>query len=431
MKKDNRRLRLGVLGCGPISQAAHLDAIRKARNADLYAICDVATGLTNALAAICQPDAVYNDFAAMLKDPHVEAVVIAVADQFHVPLCRQALAAGKPVLVEKPLGVTVQECEDLRDLVTRTGLVFQGGNNRRFEPGMTEARRFLREEAGDLLTLDAWYYDSVSRYTMQDNLYPVPVESPNVKRPAGDWKANRQRYLLITHGVHLLDTARFLAGPLVTVHARHHAHGEMHGWSIQVEFASGALGQLSLLSPRRGDFEEGFRAHGSVSGQAPLPWFQRARVECFKDGAYRRLLGEDGFTFRRQIEGFADVILHGAPQLGATLDNGIAAVRGLVAVSQSVARGEPVRLADASGHALSAEDELPVREVRRRAAQARQARRPRFQRCWYSQRTSSACRSGSRRASSSLRRGWQKYCSWSSPGKPALARNSRSSWRLH
>jgi predicted dehydrogenase len=361
MKKENRRLRIGLLGCGPISQAAHLDAIRKARNADLYAICDVARELTNRLAAICQPEAVYDDFAAMLADPRVEAVVIAVADQFHVPLCRQALTAGKPVLIEKPLGVTVEECEGLRDLVTRTGLVFQVGNNRRFEPGMTEARRFLREEAGNLLTLDAWYYDSVYRYTMQDNLYPVPVESGNVKRPPGDWKANRQRYLLITHGVHLLDTARFLAGPLVAVHARHHAHREMHGWSIQVEFARGALGQLSLISPRRGDFEEGFRAHstqGSVFGQAPLPWFQRARVECFKDGAYRRLLGEDCFTFKRQIEGFADVILHGAPQLGATLDDGIAAVRGLVAVSQSVARGEPVRLADVTGHVLSDEDDL-------------------------------------------------------------------------
>src|SRR5262249_48111882 len=109
MKKDNRRLRLGLLGCGPISQAAHLDAIRKARNADLYAICDIAEDLTERLAAIYQPEAVYHDFAAMLADPQVEAVVIAVADQFHVPLCRQALAAGKPALVEKPLGTTVEE----------------------------------------------------------------------------------------------------------------------------------------------------------------------------------------------------------------------------------------------------------------------------------------------------------------------------------
>jgi hypothetical protein len=50
----------------------------------------------------------------------------------------------------------------------------------------------------------------------------------------------------------------------------------------QVEFVSGALGQLSLIGPRRGDFEEGFPAQGtrgSAFGQAPLPWFQRARVE--------------------------------------------------------------------------------------------------------------------------------------------------------
>ena len=133
-----------------------------------------------------------------------------------------------------------------------------------------------------------------------------------------------------------------------------------------MEFASGALGQLSLISPRRGDFEEGFRAHGahgSGFGQAPWPWFQRARVECFKDGEYRRLLGEDGFTFRRQIEGFADVILDGAPQFGANLDDGIAAVRGLVAVSESVAYGEPIRLADVTGHVRSAEDEPPVAAV--------------------------------------------------------------------
>src|SRR6516162_10127499 len=177
MKKHDRRLRIALLGCGPISQAAHMDAIRKAKNADLYAICDIAVGLTDRLAAIYQPEAVYNDFAAMLADPRVEAVVIAVADQFHVPLCRQALAAGKHVLIEKPLGVTVEECEDLRDLVTQAGLVFQIGNNRRFEPGMTQARRFLREELGDVLSLEAWYYDSVYRYTMQDNLYPVPVET--------------------------------------------------------------------------------------------------------------------------------------------------------------------------------------------------------------------------------------------------------------
>lgn len=359
MKKYDRRLRIGLLGCGPIAQAAHLDAIRKARNADLYAICDVAQDLTDRIAAMYDPAVVYNELATMLADPVVEAVVIAVADQYHVPLCRQVLAAGKHLLVEKPLGTTVEECESLRLPVQASGLIVQIGNNRRFEPGMMAAHRFIREELGTMLTFDGWYYDSIYRYTMQDNLYPVPVETAHCQRPQGDWKADRERYLLLTHGAHLVDTARFLVGPIETVSARHNSYGAMHGWSIDVVFENATLGHLELISPRHGDFEEGFRihgAHGSVNAKAPLPWFQRANVECFKDGEYRRLLGEDGFTFKRQIEGFADTILRHAPQHGANLEDGIAAVRTMVAISQSVAFGRPVALADVSGAVLSGED---------------------------------------------------------------------------
>ena len=42
IEKEARRLRVGVLGCGPIAQFAHLEACAKARNADLYAVCDAA-----------------------------------------------------------------------------------------------------------------------------------------------------------------------------------------------------------------------------------------------------------------------------------------------------------------------------------------------------------------------------------------------------
>ena len=50
-----------------------------------------------------------------MLDPQVDAVLIAVADQFHVPLARKAITAGKHVLVEKPLGTDLEECEALRD----------------------------------------------------------------------------------------------------------------------------------------------------------------------------------------------------------------------------------------------------------------------------------------------------------------------------
>src|ERR1044071_808604 len=160
MQKESRLLRIGVLGCGPISQFAHFDACRKARNAELYAICDVANDLRAKMAAVHDPQVAYKDFDEMLNDPKVEAVILGVADQFHVPLARRAIAAGKHVLVEKPLGVSVEECEGLRDDVRASGLVLQAGNNKRFDPGIAFAQQFIREQIGELLGLKAWYYDS-------------------------------------------------------------------------------------------------------------------------------------------------------------------------------------------------------------------------------------------------------------------------------
>src|SRR5207244_3016927 len=109
-----RTLRIGVLGCGQIAQAAHFEACRRARNAELYAICDVAEELLDRMTLLHEPKASYRAYNEMLADPNVDAVIVAIADQFHVSATRRAIEAGKHVLVEKPLGVDVDECEHLR-----------------------------------------------------------------------------------------------------------------------------------------------------------------------------------------------------------------------------------------------------------------------------------------------------------------------------
>ena len=353
--KDQRCLRVGVLGCGPIAQFAHCDACRKARNAELWAICDVADDLRERMAAVHQPNVAYRDYDAMLADPQVEAVVVAIADAFHVAAARKALDAGKHVLVEKPLGTTVESCRELRDRAAGSRLVVQVGNNRRFDPGITFARRFIAEEMGARIALKAWYYDSVYRYTMTDNLQPIPVASRRTLRPEGDPKADRRRYYLLTHGSHLVDTARFLGGPIVAVRARLLERCDASCWFIAVDFDDGALGHLDLQIPVRGDFQEGFQVsgeHGSVHGRVYLPWFHKSSdVECFstRDRQFHRVLGEDAHTYKRQLESFADTILDGAPQLGANLDDGLASMQAMVAIARSVETGERVRLEDVKG----------------------------------------------------------------------------------
>jgi predicted dehydrogenase len=355
MKKEDRLLRVGVLGCGPIAQFAHFDACRKARNAELYALCDVAGDLVARMAAVHQPRRTFLRYEEMLADPDLDAVIVATSDPFHVALSRQALEAGKHVLVEKPLGVSVEECEDLAECARNTGRILQVGNMKRFDPGIAFAHRFIREEMGQLLALKAWYCDSTYRYTMTDNLQPLPEHSQGSRKPEGDPKQDRERYFLLTHGSHLVDTARFLGGPLRAVRARLAKKFGAYCWFVEVDFADGSLGQLDLTIAVRMDFHEGFQIygeHGSVLGKTYLPWFFKSSdVECFstKDNQYHRPLGADAHFYKLQVEGLADTVLHGAPLEGADVEEGVEAVRAMVAIARSTASGGWVRLSDVKG----------------------------------------------------------------------------------
>jgi predicted dehydrogenase len=190
---------------------------------------------------------------------------------------------------------------------------------------------------------------------MTDNLQPIPILSSRSLRPAGDPKADRRRYFVLTHGSHLVDTARFLGGPLAGVRARLLERFGAYCWFIAVDFVDGALGHLDLHIPVRGDFQEGFQIqgeHGSASGRVYLPWFHKSSdVEVFsaRDREFHRVLGEDAHTYKRQIEAFAATILDGAPQAGASLDDGLAAMQAMVAIARSAESGEYVTLEEAKG----------------------------------------------------------------------------------
>lgn len=259
------------------------------------------------------------------------------------------------MLVEKPLGVSTTEVRALRNAVQGSGLVLQVGNMKRFDPGIAFARRCIREDIGDLVALKAWYCDSAYRYTMTDTLLPVPIRSALTRKPAVDPKADRQRYYLLTHGSHLIDTARFLAGDITRVHATLVQRDGMHCWFTAITFADGSAGHLDLTIAVHMDWHEGFQAYGtqgSVIGRTYLPWYRRSSdVECFtaRDRQFHRPLGEDADVFRLQVEGFADTVLLGSPQAGATVDDGLATTQVLVAIQESVRTGNWVTVADADG----------------------------------------------------------------------------------
>lgn len=355
IKKEDKLLRIGVLGAGQISQAAHFDSIRRSNNAELYAICDVDDFLRNEMDAIYHPTKLYSDYDEMLADPKVDAVVIGIADQYHVPMTIKAVKAGKPVLVEKPLGMSIEEVEELGEVVKKSGVHVQVGNMKRFDQGIEVAKDFIKDEMGEILQLKAWYVDSTYRYTTTDNVQPVIVMGPNAKKPSGNPKADKRRYYMRGHGSHLFDTARHLGGDIIAVTAWLTEKYGSYSWSVIAEFDTGYVGHLDLTLKIHGDWHEGFEVygeHGTIHAKTFNPWFFKAsEVEIFKevDGTYHRPIAADGHSYRRQIEDFARTILTGEKGRGATVFDGIETMKIMQAVQKSVELGERVVVADVSG----------------------------------------------------------------------------------
>lgn len=358
MGHHTRRLNIGVLGCGPIAQSAHFESCTKSNNATLYAICDVAEDLVARMAQTHGAAKAYTSYDAMLADPDLDAVIIATSDAFHVPAALQAVRAGKHVLCEKPLGVAVEEVEALRAEAATHERQLMVGHMKRFDPGLQAARTFVQREMGEMLAFKAWYCDSTHRYALTDAVQPLIVRATSARRPVTDPKTDLGRYYMLAHGSHLVDTARFFCGEIVAVTARLTRKFGAWCWFIDTEFANGAAGHLDLTVSVRMDWHEGLQIygeHGSVLAKTYNPWlFKSSDVEIFResDATYTRPLGADAHFYRRQVEAFAGAILsgHSVGSTGAAdIHDGVAAVRAMVAISQSVTTGRSVKLADAAG----------------------------------------------------------------------------------
>lgn len=354
--KEERCLNVGVLGCGIICQAAHLIGSTKARNVHLYAICDVAEDLLHKMAAIYDSDKIYTDYAQMLSDPNVEAVIIGIGDQFHVPCARQAILAGKHVLLKKTMGVSLEECQELKALAEEKGLILQIGHMKRFDEGLQFAKKFKEEKMGRVTTYKGWYCDSIGRYTLTDNVMPVLYSSENMKKPAGNPKAVLDHYYLLGHGSHLFDTALYFMGAITRVSARYVHEEKLHSWLIDCDFASGAIGTLDLTIAIAQKWHEGCEIYGTggtVFAKTYTPWeFRSSEVKCFdkESGTSVSPAAFDGQFYRRELEGFARSVLTGAPLAGASAADGIEVMRALIATYQSVQQGGTwIRLDEVKG----------------------------------------------------------------------------------
>ncbi len=137
-------VRYGIVGCGAIAQRRHIPECVDNPNSSLVALCDPnyerAEGISKAYGGVAK---CYTDYAEMLKDPNVDAVVVSGPNKLHAEQSIQALAAGKHVLCEKPMATTREDAKAMIAASEKAGKYLMIGLNQRLMSPHRRAKEIL------------------------------------------------------------------------------------------------------------------------------------------------------------------------------------------------------------------------------------------------------------------------------------------------
>src|SRR4051812_18583138 len=149
MVKDStrhRRLRVGVIGCGEVAQIIHLPTLTQlADRFEVTALCDVSPTVLHGVADAWGIGARDADFHATVARADVDVVLVANPDAYHAEAVLAAIAAGKDVLVEKPMCLGLRECDEIAAAAESAGAIVQVGYMRRHAHAMAAAKAALAD----------------------------------------------------------------------------------------------------------------------------------------------------------------------------------------------------------------------------------------------------------------------------------------------
>lgn len=340
-------VRIGMIGCGRIAQAAHLPALEKTEQLSLVSVYDPSELLSSRVAARYGVASMATLEELLASD--IDAVIIATPDRFHHSLGAAALKAGKHVLVEKPLAASREEAEDLETLATERDLRLQTGAMKRHDPGVAFAHRHL-EQVGAVVSYHSVYRVPAQRAPIEATLFPAMIIDESVRKVENTFKAsaNRSGYLLATHGAHVFDTLIHFTGfpRWISVHGAQ--MGDDYTWHGTVGLAAGGLGSFEMTVDVHGDWAEGIELcgqRGFIRTSTFQPFWKRASdVEVYLEDEGRSLRPHptDTNAFKRQLEDFAEAIANGSGESPSPRD-GVDVVR-LIDAANASAQSEGARV---------------------------------------------------------------------------------------
>ena len=308
-------VRFGIVGCGSASIPVG-EAIVASPLSELVAVYDVNPDLANDLSQRFDVPAM-DTFEGLLKNIEVDFVYIAVPHYLLAPLTKQTLEAGKHALTEKPLGIFLEEVDELISLAVERQLTLGVFYEMRYAPAHTRAQKLIQDGAiGEIV--------GVQIQTLIDK--PLSYwQSGYSGRSVNPWrgiKAQAGGGVVLMNTSHLLDALHYVTG--LTVTSVSAEIGTLVA-DVQVEdiatatlrFDNGAIGSLIAGAHIPGaDNEERCCIYGTNGqirlpdpyGSDPLRIYLRRSWGEFSAGQWHSIPTESVPVYGRAVEDFARAV---------------------------------------------------------------------------------------------------------------------------
>jgi UDP-N-acetyl-2-amino-2-deoxyglucuronate dehydrogenase len=243
----------GIVGCGMIAQF-HARAVGDLRGAKVVACYDSVPAAADKFAEATGCRA-YHDLNAMLANPAVDVVTICTPSGAHLEPATAAARAGKHVVVEKPLEITLRRCDRIIEECGKAGVVLSTIFHSRFHEASQELKRAIDAGRFGRLTLG----DAVVKWYRSQAYYD-----------SGAWRGTWELDgggALMNQAIHSVDLLTWLMGPVVEVRARTGllAHQRIAVEDVAlatVEFANGALGIIEATTAVHPGYLKRIEIHG-------------------------------------------------------------------------------------------------------------------------------------------------------------------------
>ncbi len=330
-----RKLGMGVLGVGEMGKRHAENLRRLVPHAQLLAIADVDGARAGKVAAELEIEHSYSSLDAMLERKDIEAVLISTPDKFHAGAVQAAARAGKHILCEKPLGLTLESTQDALKAVAQAGVRLQVGFMRRYDrltwPPLNGSKR----------------EKSASPWSLS------PLGANKDMPPLGAYQSGINGMLFYNSTIHDFDLARWLTQDevaevhtfaTVAIRPELAEYGDIVAGSVNLRFGRGAIGNVESYAQCLYGYDVRTEIVGS-KGSIFIGTLRQNSATFFKPshGSYEL---EDHFLTRfrdaylAEVIDFVDTILHDrVPRV--TGEDGLRAVEIAVAAEKSHHTGVP------------------------------------------------------------------------------------------